>query len=162
MLKQYIEVENYLIKNDIIANIDEYSKKLPEKKVKFIKKQIEDKNSPFNAYLSNIIESNNINELENIGHILNVSGFKLSFKVQNLNTDNIDIIKTYIKYSDHKTCSNKVKLIKAIINCEDEEGIDILLESNFITNKNLDKFINFAINSGKYKIVPKLMERKKL
>lgn len=94
MLKQYIEVENYLIKNNIIANIDEYSKKLPEKKVKFIKKQIEDKNSPFNAYLSNIIESNNINELENIGHILNVSGFKLSFKVQTLNTDNIDIIKT--------------------------------------------------------------------
>lgn len=62
-------------------------------------------------------------------------------------TDNIELV-------------NKGAVIKAIIKSNDVKGLDMLLDTDFINNKNIDKYLNFAINSSKYDLVPKLIERK--
>lgn len=58
--------------------------------------------------------------------------------------------------------SNKGAIIKAIIKSNDLNGLNMLLDANFINSRNVDKYLNFAINSGKYDLVPKLIERKNI
>ncbi|WP_297522713.1 hypothetical protein [uncultured Clostridium sp.] len=157
-MKKINSLEVYL-KDYNIINDKEYTK---EKFITLALNEVKDRNSKLNNLLSKFIDENNLEGLEQLGTLLITNGMKFEFDVQkqNLNSENLDILKTYIKYSDDSTCSNKGAIIKVLVKADDLDGINILLNNNFITSRNVDKYLNFAINSGKYNIVPKLIERK--
>ena len=123
--------------------------------------EIKDKHSILNETIKTLLIENKINELDELGKVLIENNIKFKFNIQKPSINNLEILKVYLKYSDESTCSNKGSIIKALVKAEDLEGIDILLETNFINSRNVDKYLNFAINSGKYGVVPKLIERKK-
>lgn len=149
-------LEFFLKKYDIINN-ENYTN---EEYTNILLNEIQDKNSKLNNVLRNLLANEEVNELDELGKLLYINGIKLRFNIQKPSISNLEILKVYLKYSDESTCSNKGHVIKALIKAEDLDGIDILLDANFINNRNVDKYLNFAINSGKYKIVPKLIERK--
>ena len=146
----------YLKKYKIIAN-DDYTNK---ECINILLNEIKDKHSILNNTIRMLLIDNKINELDELGSILFENNIKFMFNIQAPNLNNLEILKVYLKYSDESTCSNKGNIIKALVKAEDLEGIDILLKSNFINSRNVNKYLNFAINSGKYKVVPKLIERK--
>lgn len=71
-------------------------------------------------------------------------------------------LKEILQTNDSIEKANKGTLIKAIIKTNDLKGLNLLLDADFINSKNVDKYLNFAINSGKYDLVPKLIERKNI
>ena len=154
VLKKYL-LENQIIDSDVLLNITK------ENLTQNLENQIIDKNSKLNKFIEIIIDDNNILELKNLGVILNNCMIKLNFAIHKINLKNLDFLKTYMNYVDDNTYTNKGSIIKSIIKQNDLDGLNIILKNNFITGRNIDKYINFAINSGKYDLVPKLIERKK-
>ncbi|MGL4991834.1 MAG: hypothetical protein ACRCYC_10250 [Paraclostridium sp.] len=160
MNSNFDTLEEYLFKKNIISTKELLEDKSFNEKIKYINKEIENKDSKLNAFINNIIIEKNILELDKLGTLLNKLNLAFNFKMQSLDTEDVELIKLYIKHADENTCTNKVNFIKLIIKSNDLEGVDILLNNKFITNRNVDKYLNFAINSRKYEIVPKLMDKK--
>ncbi|MGL4450258.1 MAG: hypothetical protein ACRCTZ_03575 [Sarcina sp.] len=155
-MKKFNSLKDYLQKHNIVDN--EISTN--EEYINVLLSETKNKNSNLNYLIKNLVSKNEIDKLNEVGKLLNDNGIKLIFNIQNPSNNNLEILKVYLKYSDESTCSNKGNVIKALIKAEDLEGIDILIDTNFINNRNVDKYLNFAINSGKYKVVPKLIEKK--
>ncbi|MGL5575167.1 MAG: hypothetical protein ACRDCW_06435 [Sarcina sp.] len=155
-MKKFNSLKDYLQKYKIVGN--EISTN--EEYINVVLSEIKNKNSNLNYLINNLVNENELDKLNEVGKLLNDNGIKLIFNMQNPSSNNLEILKVYLKYSDESTCSNKGNVIKALIKAEDLEGIDILIDTNFINNRNVDKYLNFAINSGKYKVVPKLIEKK--
>lgn len=162
MENKFNKIENYFKKNNLIDEIQLFEESSKEKQKEFILEEINSKNSKFNNLVQNLIENNDFLEIEVLGEILNINDISFNFKMQNLKSASVEIIKPYIKHADEETCSSKVNIIKKIIQAEDEEGIDILLGHKFIMPRTIDKYLNFALNSGRYKVIPKLIESKNL
>ena len=148
----------YLKKYKIIEN-DDYTDK---ECINILLNEIKDKHSILNNTIKTLLIDNKTNELDELGKVLIRNNIKFKFNMQKPSINNLEILKVYLKYSDENTCSNKGNIIKALVKAEDLEGIDILLKSNFINSRNVNKYLNFAINSGKYQVVPKLIERKNI
>lgn len=162
MENKFKKIKEYFKKNNLISNMELFEEDTHKKQNDFILQEIEDKDSKFNILVQSFIDNDNFEEIEILGEILNQEDISFNFKMQDLKSASVEIVKTYIKHADEGTCSSKVKFIKQIINADDEEGVDILLGNKFILQRTLDKYVNFAINSGRYKVVPKLMQSKNL
>lgn len=160
MNSNFDTLEEYLFKKNIINDAALLVNKSFDEKIKYISNEIDDKNSKINSFINNVIIEKNVLELDKLGSLLNKINIAFNFKMQDLSTEDVEIIKFYIKHADENTCTNKVNFIKLIIKSNDLEGVDILLNNKFITNRNVDKYLNFAINSRKYEVVPKLMDKK--
>ncbi|MGL4760770.1 MAG: hypothetical protein ACRC6T_09450 [Sarcina sp.] len=149
-------LKNYLRNYNIIDDI-EHTK---EEFINITLTEIKSENSKLNNLIENLIEENKVKELEELGLLLKANGLKMNFDIQRPKIDSLETFKMYLRYSDEGTCANKGSVIKSLVKANDLEGIEILLNNNFITSRNIDKYLNFAINSGKYNVVPKLIERK--